>query len=338
VTVGFQGESGAFSEAAALALFGAVGTRGFGTFDALVAAVDVGVVDAGLIPCENTIYGSIARTYDLLAEHRDVRIVGETTYAVVQALIGCPGATVDGLESVASHPVALEQCRAFLAAHPGLRVRTVADTAGAVREMMEAGDPRAAAIGPAPAAARYGASVLLPSVQDDVENVTRFFAIARPSTTGLRPYARDDKSGDARDDKIGDARGDKSGDARDDKIGDARGDKSGDARDDKIGDARDDKIGDAREDKGGRSLRSLAMLHGGRVCVALDLAHEAGSLSAALGVLAGRGSNLRSLVARPARGRAFHYRFYLEFEDADGATLTALERHFGGKMQLLGRY
>jgi prephenate dehydratase len=274
VTVGFQGESGAFSEAAALALFGAVGTRGFTTFDELVAAVDAGAVDAGLIPCENTIYGSIARTYDLLAEHRDVRIVGETTYAIVQALIGCPGADVDALESVASHPVALEQCRAFLAAHPGVRVRTVADTAGAVREMMEAGDPRAAAIGPAPAAARYGASVLIANVQDDVENVTRFFAIVGPSTTGLRPYARDDKEG-----------------------------------------ARDD-----------------------RACVVLDLAHEVGSLQAALGALAARGLNLRSLVARPARGRAFHYRFYVEFDGADRATLSALERHFGGRMQLLGRY
>jgi len=275
VTVGFQGEGGAFSEAAALELFGALETRGFATFDELVAAVDAEAVDAGLIPCENTIYGSIARTYDLLAQYREVRIVGETTYAIVQALIGCPGAEVDGLESVASHPVALEQCRAFLAAHPNLRVRTVADTAGAVRAMMEAGDPRAAAIGPAPAAARYGARVLNANVQDDVENVTRFFAIARdgggPSSLDSGRFAPD---------------------------------------------ARDDK----------------------KACVALDLAHEVGSLQAALGALAARGLNLRSLVARPARGRAFHYRFYVEFDGADGATLAALERHFGGRMQLLGRY
>lgn len=264
--VGFQGEAGAFSEAAALELFGSVETRGFATFDDLVAAVDAGEVDAGLIPCENTIYGSIARTYDLLSQYRELRIVDETTYAIVQALIGCPGADVAGLESVASHPVALEQCRDFLAAHPDLRVRTVADTAGAVRAMMEAGDPRAAAIGPAPAAARYGATVLIANVQDDVENVTRFFAIAR-------------------------------------------------------------------DDRGGRRRDAT-----GKACVALDLAHETGSLYAALGELASRGANLRSLVARPARERAFHYRFYVEFDCADGAMLSALETHFGGRMQLLGRY
>ncbi len=262
-SVGFQGEAGAFSEAAALGLFGSVETRGFSTFDELVGAVDAGVVDAGLIPCENTIYGSIARTYDLLSEYRAIRIVDETTYAIVQALIGCPSADVATLESVASHPVALEQCRAFLAAHPELRVRTVADTAGSVREMMEIGDPTAAAIGPAPAASRYGAKVLLPNVQDDVENVTRFFAIAR----------------------------------------------------------------------NGRVRRNL-----GRACVALDLPHETGSLYAALGEMASRGSNLRSLIARPARERAFHYRFYVEFDCPDGATLAALEAHFGARMQMLGRY
>jgi prephenate dehydratase len=267
VRIGFQGEAGAFSEAATLELFGSVRTVGFASFDELVEAVDSGAVDAGLIPCENTIYGSIARTYDLLTTYRSVKIVDETTYAITQALIGMPDASVADLASVASHPVALEQCRAFLTAHPELAVRTVADTAGSVREMMERGDRTAAAIGPAPAAATYGAKVLIANVQDDVENVTRFFAIACPSTT-LR-YARDDK---------------------------------------------------------------------GRACVALDLPHEAGSLYAALGEMASRGSNLRSLVARPARDRAFHYRFFVEFDCTDRATLSALERHFGGRMQLLGRY
>jgi len=294
--VGFQGESGAFSEAAAFELFGAVDTLGFTTFDELVAAVDSGVVDAGVIPCENTIYGSIARTYDLLSAYREVRIVGETTYAITQALIGCPGAEVAALENVASHPVALEQCREFLAAHPGLRVRTVADTAGSVREMMEAGDPRSAAIGPAPAAARYGATVLIANVQDDVENVTRFFAIARdgggPSTTvASLPTLGMTKSAGSHADESASSHADESASSR-----------------------------------------------AGKACVALDLPHETGSLHAALGELASRGANLRSLVARPARERAFHYRFYVEFDCVDGATLSALEAHFGGRMQLLGRY
>jgi len=263
VTVGFQGEAGAFSEAAALELFGGAETRGFVDFDALVAAVDSGEVDAGLIPCENTIYGSIARTYDLLAQHDGVRIVDETTFRITQTLMGTPDADLATIERVTSHPVALEQCRAFLAAHPHLVVEAVPDTAGAVRAVMARGDARTAAIGPAPAAARYGAKVLVPDVTDDVENVTRFFAISRDAAP--------------------------------------------------------------RRDIG-------------RACIALDLSHEAGALHAALGEAASRGLNLRSLVARPARGRPFHYRFYLELDRPDDATIAALQGAFGARMQLLGSY
>ncbi len=244
--VGFQGESGAFSEGALRELFGPVETRGFESFDALVEAVDAGIVDAGLIPCENTIYGSIARTYDLLSQYD-----------------ATPDAELAKLERITSHPVALEQCRTFLAAHPRITVEPVADTAGAVRAMMERGDARTGAIGPAPAAERYGARVLDPNVQDDVENVTRFFAIARAGTPRR---------------------------------------------------------------------------HLGRTCIALELAHQAGSLYGALGEAANLGLNLRSLIARPARNRPFQYRFYLEFDCPDRAKLTALEERFGTRMQILGWY
>jgi len=76
----------------------------------------------------------------------------------------------------------------------------------------------------------------------------------------------------------------------------------------------------------------------GRACIALDLSHEAGALHAALGEAASRGLNLRSLVARPARGRPFHYRFYLELDRPDDATIAALQGAFGARMQLLGSY
>jgi prephenate dehydratase len=187
--VGFQGESGAFSEEAALALFGAgIETRGYADFDALVAAVDAGEVDRGLLPCENSIYGSIARAYDLLYAHERVTIVDETRLNVEQCLIGVPGAGAEGIERVLSHPVALEQCRAFLAQRPGVRAEAAEDTAGAVRTIVAHGDVRVAAIGPALAAERYGGTVLARAIQDEDENVTRFFAIAAagaPAATAL---------------------------------------------------------------------------------------------------------------------------------------------------------
>lgn len=182
VTVGFQGESGAFSEEAALALLGAAQATGYLNFDALVEAVDTGRVTYGLLPVENSIYGQIARSYDLLWTHPDLRIVDETVHHVVQALIGTPGATVEGIREVRSHPVALEQCRKLFDAHPDWQTVVVEDTAGAVREIMEGSDPGVAAIGPASSAPRYGAIVLRNGVQDDDDNFTRFFLISRDPT------------------------------------------------------------------------------------------------------------------------------------------------------------
>ncbi|HXP94872.1 MAG TPA: prephenate dehydratase domain-containing protein [Candidatus Binatia bacterium] len=182
VTVGFQGESGAFSEEAALALLGNARAEGFLNFDALVEAVDSGHVSYGLLPVENSIYGQIARSYDLLWMHPALHVVDETVHHVVQALIGTPGATIDGIREVRSHPVALEQCRRLLDAHPSWHAVTVEDTAGAVREIMERGDPGVAAIGPASSAKRYGAIVLREGVQDDYDNFTRFFLISRDPT------------------------------------------------------------------------------------------------------------------------------------------------------------
>ena len=179
VTVGFQGEPGAFSEEAALALLGDARPEGFRNFDALVEAVDAGRVTYGLLPVENSIYGQIARSYDLLWAHPALRIVDETIHHVVQALIGVAGATLDGIREVRSHPVALEQCRRLLDAHPRWNAVVVEDTAGAVREIAQRGDPAIGAIGPASAAARYGAVVLRDNVQDDEDNYTRFFLISR---------------------------------------------------------------------------------------------------------------------------------------------------------------
>ena len=177
--VGFQGEPGAFSEEAATGLFGALETRGYANFDALVEAVDAAEIPFGLLPCENSIHGPVTRAYDLLYAHPQVRIVDETVYRIEQTLIGVPGARLERLRRVESHPVALEQCRRFLAAMPDVEVVPVADTAGAVRDVVRRGESSVAAIGPPASAARYGGAILAQAIADEPENYTRFFAIAR---------------------------------------------------------------------------------------------------------------------------------------------------------------
>lgn len=175
--IAYQGEPGAFSEDATRSLVPGTETRGYLTFDETFAAAQSRASDAALMPVENSISGAVPRVYDLLYAEPSMRIVDEIVYRVVQNLIGLPGATLAGVREVRSHPVALEQCRKFLAAHPQMHLAVVADTAGAVREIVGLGDPAVAAIASSLAAERYGAAILVPAVQDVAENFTRFFLV-----------------------------------------------------------------------------------------------------------------------------------------------------------------
>src|SRR2546427_10079167 len=111
--VAFQGEPGAFSEAAAIQLLGdAITTVPRATFDAAFRAIEEGAADALLVPVENTLAGSVVRVYDLLLES-DLGIVAETILPIEHHLIACAGATLEDIRSVASHPMALAQCERF---------------------------------------------------------------------------------------------------------------------------------------------------------------------------------------------------------------------------------
>ncbi len=179
VVVAFQGEPGAFSDDAARTLVPGARTLGCSTFDEAFAAVARGDVDFAVLPVENSISGPVPRVYDLLWDDPRVSISNELVYRVVQNLIGIGAATADTLTDVRSHPVALEQCGRFFAAHPHLHGTIVADTAGAVREIVALGDPHSGAIGSTLAAQRYGARVIAANIQDVDENFTRFFLVRR---------------------------------------------------------------------------------------------------------------------------------------------------------------
>jgi len=181
-TIGYQGEPGAFSEEAALTLLDGCDARGYADFESLLEAVNTAQVEFALLPCENSIYGSIARSYDLLLQFRSLHIVDETSHGIVQCLIGTNDCTLDSIASVASHPVALEQCRSFLANYPTWRIEAAGDTAGSVRAVAARRDRTRAAIGPALAAQRYDAKVLVEHVADERENITRFFLVSRSAT------------------------------------------------------------------------------------------------------------------------------------------------------------
>jgi prephenate dehydratase len=172
--IAFQGECGAFSEAAAIQLLGEnIVTVPRPTFDSAFHAIDEGAADALLAPVENSLAGSVVRVYDLLLDS-ELTMVAETILPIEMQLIGCPGATMEGLRSVASHPMALAQCEKFFLAHPALQRVPAEDTAGSVRDVLARGDRAAAGIASRRAAVRYGGLILAESIQDNKENFTRF--------------------------------------------------------------------------------------------------------------------------------------------------------------------
>jgi prephenate dehydratase len=182
--VAFQGERGAFSEEAAVKLLGnEISLVPQPTFEATFAAVGDGLADYVLAPIENSLAGSVHRAFDLLVES-GLSIIGEVVIPISLNLIGLPGTSLERVIAVESHPVALAQCERFFSAHPRLKRIAAEDTAGSVREIMQAGDPARAAIASRRAAEIYGGAILREHLEDDPENYTRFLLLSNsPSTS-----------------------------------------------------------------------------------------------------------------------------------------------------------
>ena len=176
--IAFQGEPGAFSEAAALEHWGpSVTPVPCETFDDVFAAVQGGACQGGLVPIENSIGGSIHRNYDLLLQH-SLFITAEHYLRVHHCLIAWPGVAVSDLRRIISHPQALAQCEHHLRALTGVKAEPVYDTAGSVKMVKALGDRTVAAIASRRAAEVYGLEVLVDGFEDDTANFTRFLAIA----------------------------------------------------------------------------------------------------------------------------------------------------------------
>jgi prephenate dehydratase len=178
--IAFQGERGAFSEEAAVKLLGEdIQLVPRPTFEALYSSIQDGLADNILAPIENSLAGSVIRSYDLLIAS-GLHIQAEVVIPIVHNLIAVPGAKFEDIIQVSSHPVALAQCERFFASHPAIKRVAADDTAGSVNEMMKAGDPSKAAIAGKRAAAVYGAAILKEHLEDHPENYTRFLLL-KPS-------------------------------------------------------------------------------------------------------------------------------------------------------------
>ncbi len=189
VRVAFQGEPGAFSSEAARRLVGdKLSLAPCGTFEQMFAATENGLCDYCVAPIENSLFGSVYQSYDLLLKHH-LRVVGETNLRIVHNLIAAPETPLEEIRRVYSHHVALGQCSNFFTAHPEMQPISAYDTAGSVKMIMENRERGAAAIASAAAAQVYGGRILMEGIEDDRQNFTRFLLLAREDDCADQPMA-----------------------------------------------------------------------------------------------------------------------------------------------------
>jgi arogenate/prephenate dehydratase len=176
VRLAYQGEPGAYSEAAALQFGGPQAeTLPCKSFEDVFDAVSRKKATHGVVPLENSIGGTIHRNYDLLLDH-DLTISGEVELDVVHCLLALPGTKIGDVKVVYSHPQALAQCERYLK-DLGASVEAVYDTAGGAKLVAEQKLAGAAALASRRAAEVFGLEVLQEAVQDFEYNITRFAII-----------------------------------------------------------------------------------------------------------------------------------------------------------------
>jgi prephenate dehydratase len=186
--IAIQGERGSNSHMAALAMLGAVEVVPCSVSAEVIQAVLLKEVDGAVLPIENSLHGSVAEHYDLLLEY-PVRIDRESLLRIRHNLIVAPGVRMAGIHSVLSHPVALSQCRHYLATLDRVHALPFYDTAGSVKHIMEKGLRDTAGVAPELAAKEYGAEILVAGIEDHTENYTRFHLLQRadaPRPGGLK--------------------------------------------------------------------------------------------------------------------------------------------------------
>lgn len=178
--VAFQGELGAFSEEAVQLAFGP-GTEPVPCRENRDVArlVAVNEADAGVLPVENTLAGSVPASYDAMLAEPVIHVTGEVAIPIHHFVMAIPGATLEELRTVESHPIALAQCAAWFTRHSNIAARAAYDTAGAARDVARAGDRTRGALASRVAAQRYGLDVLAENVEDRHDNQTRFVVLER---------------------------------------------------------------------------------------------------------------------------------------------------------------
>jgi len=178
IEVVFQGEIGAYSEEAATRFFGSsIRSIPQESLEEVFKIVEKGEVRFAVVPVENSLEGIISRVYDLLLDS-PLMVCGEVELRVIHCLIASPGAGLDTIRKVYSHPQALAQCRNFLK-HLSCELIPTYNTAASVRMIKGQGRLDCAAVASARAAEIYGMEIIAREIEDNPNNFTRFFILSK---------------------------------------------------------------------------------------------------------------------------------------------------------------
>jgi prephenate dehydratase len=187
--VAYTGEPGAFAEEAVLRFFASPDAVPLSSFRAVFEVVRDGEADAGVVPVESSLLGTIRENLDLLYAF-DLPIAGEVTVPVRLALLALPGERLETIERVYSISAALAQADDFLRSRPWT-IQTTYNTAGAAKQIADRGERGAAAVASARVAPIYGLEILADGIQTGDANHTRFNVVAQPGDVeAVRAAAR----------------------------------------------------------------------------------------------------------------------------------------------------
>ena len=189
LVVAYPGTEGSFTCAAARSAFPDAELHAYTTFQETAKALTDWKADYALLPIENSFAGAVITTYSLL-ERLPIHIVGEVTRDVHHQLLGVPGARLEDIRVISSHPQAISQCDAFLGKLKDVQVVPSENTALSAREVAELGDKSRAAIASKEAMKTFGLELIAENIESSANNTTRFFVLSMDS----QPLATPDKA------------------------------------------------------------------------------------------------------------------------------------------------
>lgn len=175
--VAYSGVEGAFAHVAAKTIFPKGRYMPWPSFDAAYLSVVEGESDYAVLPIENSYAGEVGQVMDLMF-HGSLHVNGVYNLSIVHNLLGVPGAHMEDIRTVVSHPQALSQCRPYIAKH-GFREEVEENTAVAAERVAEWKDKTKAAIANEATAELYGLTILDHDINESKNNTTRFAVFAR---------------------------------------------------------------------------------------------------------------------------------------------------------------